>query len=82
VRDLDFAVEIVGSEIVRDSDGLALSSRNVHLSPKERQEALSICRSLTKVRDAVCNGEISSGILRHLVVENILNAGGKIDYVE
>ncbi|KAH9298474.1 hypothetical protein KI387_030156, partial [Taxus chinensis] len=82
VRDLDFAVEIVGSEIVRDSDGLALSSRNVHLSPKERREALSICRSLTKVRNAVCNGEISSGILRHLVVENILKAGGKIDYVE
>ncbi|GLJ43811.1 hypothetical protein SUGI_0912110 [Cryptomeria japonica] len=82
VRDLDFAVEIVGCGIVRDSDGLALSSRNVHLSPKERQEALSICRSLNQVKDAVCNGQISTGILQHSVLEAVRNAGGKIDYVE
>lgn len=82
VRDLDFAVEVVGSEIVRDFDGLALSSRNVHLVPEERQKALSISRSLYQVRDAVCNGEISTGKLRHSVVESILGAGGRIDYVE
>lgn len=82
VRDLDFAVEIIGSEFVRDPDGLALSSRNVHLSPEERQKALSISNSLKKVREAVCNGEVSTEKLKHSVVDAILKAGGKIDYAE
>lgn len=82
VRDLDFAVEIIGSEIVRDRDGLALSSRNVHLSPEERQKALSINISLKKVREAVCSGEVSTEKLKRSVVEAILKAGGKIDYAE
>ncbi len=57
VRDLNMDVEIVGVPTVRESDGLAMSSRNVYLSEEERKSALSLVRSLEKARQLVEQGE-------------------------
>ncbi|KAK9138032.1 hypothetical protein Sjap_008626 [Stephania japonica] len=82
VRDLDFPVTVIGSEIVRESDGLALSSRNVYLSPEERKKALSISKSLSRAKLAAENGQQSCSELKNSVVQSIIEAGGKVDYAE
>lgn len=82
VRDLDFAIEVIGSDIVREVDGLALSSRNVHLSPVQRAKALSINRSLLKAKLAAEEGQKNCQVLKDIVKQTISEAGGKINYVE
>lgn len=83
VRDLDFGIEVIGSELVREDDGLAMSSRNVHLSPEERNKALSISRSLSEAKVAVeKKGQDNPRELRNLVVHAIREAGGTVDYAE
>lgn len=57
VRDLDMDVEIVVCPIVRESDGLAMSSRNRYLSPRERQQALVLNRALMRIRALIDQGE-------------------------
>ncbi|HEX4379890.1 MAG TPA: pantoate--beta-alanine ligase, partial [Candidatus Acidoferrum sp.] len=55
-RDLNLDVEIVICPIVREPDGLALSSRNVYLTPDERKSALVLSRALTAARDELTSG--------------------------
>lgn len=63
VRDLNFDVKLVGCAIVRDTDGLALSSRNSYLSATERQQALALRRSLLAMEQAIATGERGSEAL-------------------
>lgn len=82
VRDLNVPVDIVVAPIVREPDGLAMSSRNEYLGPEERRRALSLSRGLRQAQEAFDRGERQSEALQRLVAEQIEGAGGRIDYVE
>ena len=82
VRDLDFPVEIVVAPIVREADGLAMSSRNVRLAPAERRAALGLSRALALARDAFAGGERDSAVLRQRLACELAASGLRTDYVE
>jgi pantoate--beta-alanine ligase len=63
VNDLDMDVELVVCPIVRESDGVAMSSRNVYLTPEQRQQAAVLYRALLRVQAAVDHGERDSAKL-------------------
>lgn len=71
VRDLAFGLEVVVCPIVREPDGLALSSRNVFLRPEERRAALVLSRSLAGARALVAAGEKDAGAVLAFVREEI-----------
>jgi pantoate--beta-alanine ligase len=81
--DLNMAVDIVGMPIVREPDGLALSSRNAYLSETERTSALCLSRALNEARRLYRRGERDVGVLRG-GVGAILAAepGARSDYVD
>lgn len=82
VRDLFLGVEIVGMPIVREPDGLALSSRNSYLSADERRRALALSRALFEARDAVGRGERDAERLRARARARLEGEGVRVDYVE
>lgn len=83
VRDLNFGIEIVGCPIVREPDGLALSSRNTYLNTEERKAALVLSQALKLGKDMMESGETDAVKIRKAMVEHIEKEPlARIDYVE
>jgi len=83
VRDLNFDVEIVAGPIVREADGVAMSSRNVYLAPAERAPATALVRALELAERAVAEGFREAAEIRDLVRNHIEREElARIDYVE
>jgi pantoate--beta-alanine ligase len=82
VRDLDLPVELVGCPIVREPDGLAMSSRNAYLLPEERTAAASLHRALRAATEAWRRGERDAGALRGILRDVLASEPRvRIDYV-
>jgi pantoate--beta-alanine ligase len=80
-RDLDLGVKVIGSRTVRERDGLAMSSRNVYLSPQERQTATTLYRAMKESAGRIRAGEaIASAMARGAGM--ITAAGFALDYFE
>lgn len=83
VSDLNFGIEIVGCPIIREEDGLAKSSRNTYLNPKERQAALILSKSLKRGKELLDAGEKDTAKIRQVITDTINSEPlAKIDYVE
>jgi pantoate--beta-alanine ligase len=82
VRDLDIPVRIDVCPTVRAEDGLALSSRNAHLSPGERERAGALNRALSRARDAAQAGERDPGTVRQAALAELTSAGVEPEYLE
>jgi pantoate--beta-alanine ligase len=83
VTDLRLPTEIVVCPIVREADGLALSSRNVYLSADERGSALVLSRSVREVEAMVAGGERRSGMLNDAALRAFTSEPSvRVDYIE
>ncbi len=81
VRDLNFDLEILPMPTIRESDGLALSSRNARLSPAERHTSLRIARALNHAQEMMTTGERRAEVILNAVQEILTGEGGvRVEY--
>ncbi len=83
VEDLSFPVDVVGCPVVREPDGLAMSSRNVRLAPAERAAAPVVHRALRAGADLVADGEADAGAVRRAMAAVVAEVpAATVDYLE
>jgi len=83
VKDLNFSIEIVGCPIVREPDGLAMSSRNTYLTPEQRKSALSLFKGLKLAQEMIDKGERNVKVIINAVSKLIeSHPYTEIDYVK
>ena len=81
VKQLNFGVDIVGGETIRDPDGLAMSSRNGYLTREERAVAALLFHSLRKIKKSVEGGSRRFAELEEAATAELTKAGWRVDYV-
>lgn len=82
VRDLNFPIDIIVMPIVREADGLAMSSRNSYLSQEDRINAVVLYKSLQRARELILSGEREVSKIKKEMESIISSVASKIDYIE
>jgi pantoate--beta-alanine ligase len=81
-KDLNFNIDIIACPTIRETDGLAMSSRNVNLTPDHRQQAICLFRALSAAKAACTGGETDANRIKDMITRTILTApAARIDYV-
>ena len=82
VADLDFPVRVVLGPTARELDGLAMSSRNGHLSEADRRKAPGMYRGLREAFEAACGGERNAAVLKGIIRNSMEDSGFHVGYTE